>query len=186
MTFFARIFDLFLSFFGLIIFSPFFILIYILCLFDTGSPLFFQERLGKEKKIFRLIKFRTMSVETHDIPTHLANKKSVTRLGKILRKTKLDELPQLLNVLKGDMSIVGPRPGLPSHIELTDAREKHGVYLVKPGITGLAQINNIDMSSPAELSILDSKMIKSFSMIKYFKYIVLTLLGLGMGDKIKD
>ena len=199
MTSFTRIFDLLFSFFGLILLFPLFILVYVLCFIDTKSPLFIQERLGKQKKIFRLIeyevalkiaearliKFRTMSVGTDSVPTHLAKKHSVTRLGEILRRTKLDELPQLLNVLKGDMSLVGPRPGLPNHIELTNARENHDIYLVRPGITGLAQINKVDMSSPVELAILDKKMIKNFSNIKYFKYIVLTLLGLGMGDRTR-
>lgn len=186
MTSFTRIFDLFFSFSGLILLFPLFILVYILCFIDTKSPLFIQERLGKQKKIFRLIKFRTMSVGTDSVPTHLAKKHSVTRLGEILRRTKLDELPQLLNVLKGEMSIVGPRPGLPNHIELTNARESHDIYLVRPGITGLAQINKVDMSSPVELAILDNKMIKNFSNIKYFKYIILTLLGLGVGDRVRD
>ena len=107
-----RLLDLFFSFFGLLFTMPFLVILYIIGLFDTGSPIFRQERVGRNKKPFTLIKFRTMSVNTASVASHLASSASITPLGNFLRKTKLDELPQLWNVLKGEMSLVGPRPGL--------------------------------------------------------------------------
>jgi lipopolysaccharide/colanic/teichoic acid biosynthesis glycosyltransferase len=153
-------------------------------IFDTASPLFIQERVGKNQKTFKLIKFRTMEVGTRSVGTHLANKCAITKLGHFLRKTKLDELPQLINVLKGDMSLIGPRPGLPNQTELNIEREKRGVFDVLPGITGLAQVNDIDMSTPRKLSIYDRLMISKLSTPLYFKLILLTATGKGAGDKV--
>ena len=180
-----RAFDIFFSFFGILIGLPFFIIIFIFGLFDTGSPLFFQQRVGKNKKPFVLIKFRTMTVDTKDVASHLAPAASVTPLGKFLRKTKLDELPQLWNVLIGDMSLVGPRPCLFNQTELIAARDSLGVLDVRPGITGLAQIKNIDMSTPDLLARTDRKMLESLNLRNYFRYIFLTALGGGSGDAIK-
>ena len=142
-----RIFDFTFSLLGLLFGFPVLLLIYIVGLFDTGKPVFWQERVGRNKKPFVLIKFRTMSVDTVSVASHLASSSSITKIGSFLRKTKLDELPQLWNVLKGDMSLVGPRPNLFNQHELIEEREKLGVYNARPGITGLAQINNIDMLS---------------------------------------
>ncbi|GAL08831.1 UDP-N-acetylgalactosaminyltransferase [Photobacterium aphoticum] len=116
-----------------------------------------QERVGRHKKPFKLIKFRTMSVETKSVASHLASSASITKLGAFLRKTKIDELPQLINVLKGEMSLVGPRPNLFNQEELITERDALGVYDVLPGITGLAQINTIDMSTPKLLAETDKK-----------------------------
>jgi len=154
-------------------------------LFDTGSPVFRQERVGRNKKPFILVKFRTMSVDTASVASHLASTASITKMGGFLRKTKLDELPQLWNVLKGEMSLVGPRPGLFNQEELTKAREGEGVFMVRPGITGLAQINDIDMSTPELLAKTDARMIKEMSLKNYFKFIFQTVLGAGTGDRIK-
>ena len=120
--------------------------VFILCFLDTRSPIFWQKRLGQDQVPFTLIKFRTMTSDTSSVATHLVNPEKITRLGKFLRKTKLDELPQLWNVLSGKMSLVGPRPGLPSQLELTKERQLRKVFSVRPGITGLSQINEIDMS----------------------------------------
>lgn len=180
-----RAFDFIFSFFGILIGLPIFIIIFILGMLDTGSPLFFQQRVGKNKKPFVLIKFRTMAVGTKDVASHLAPAASVTSLGRFLRKTKFDELPQLWNVLVGDMSLVGPRPCLFNQTDLVSAREALEVFSVRPGITGLAQINNIDMSTPDLLARTDKKMLASLSLINYFKYIYLTVLGSGRGDAIK-
>jgi O-antigen biosynthesis protein WbqP len=180
-----RILDFSFSLFGLVLGSPVLLVIYLVGLFDTGSPLFKQERVGRNKKLFILIKFRTMSVDTASVASHLASTASITKMGGFLRKTKLDELPQLWNVLKGEMSLVGPRPGLFNQEELTKAREVEGVFLVSPGITGLAQVNNIDMSTPKLLAKTDAKMINEMSLNNYFKYIFQTVLGAGAGDRVK-
>lgn len=180
-----RILDFIFSLIGLVSGSPVLLIIYIVGLFDTGSPVFRQERVGRNKKPFILIKFRTMSVDTASVASHLASTASITKMGGFLRKTKLDELPQLWNVLKGEMSLVGPRPGLFNQEELTKAREDEGVFLVRPGITGLAQISDIDMSTPGLLSKTDAKMIREISLKNYFKYIFQTVLGAGGGDRVK-
>ena len=179
-----RLFDLFLSFFGLVFLSPILTLLFLIGLFDTGSPLFRQERIGRFEKPFILVKFRTMSKDAIEVSSHLADSSKITKFGSFLRKSKLDELPQLWNVLKGEMSLVGPRPGLFNQLELKDARKRHNVFVVRPGITGLAQINNIDMSTPELLAETDSKMIKDMSVFSYFKYIVLTASGKGQGDAV--
>ena len=179
-----RFFDIIFSLIGLILFSPLLLFILILGYFDTGSPIFCQERVGKNKKTFNLYKFRTMYKNTKSVSTHLVNYSSITKIGRILRKSKLDELPQLFNVLKGDMSLVGPRPNLFNQKELISEREKLGVYNVLPGISGLSQINKIDMSTPKLLSETDAKMIKELNTINYFNYIIKTILGKGFGDRV--
>ncbi|MDC8105115.1 sugar transferase [Chryseobacterium sp. B21-037] len=158
---------------------------YIIGLFDTGSPIFFQERVGKQKRPFKLMKFRTMHVNTKSVATHLSSTSSVTKFGGFLRKSKLDELPQLINVLKGDMSLVGPRPNLFNQTDLIEERDKRGVYNFLPGITGLAQINEIDMSTPVELAEKDAEMLKNLTVSDYLKYIFATVGGKGQGDRIK-
>ncbi|MBS4063674.1 MAG: sugar transferase [Chitinophagaceae bacterium] len=180
----TRLFDILFSLFGILILSPVLFLLIIIGYFDTGSPLFRQERVGKDKKLFRLIKFRSMDVNSPSIATHLVNASSITSFGSFLRKSKLDELPQLWNVLVGDMSLVGPRPNLFNQAELIIERDSKGVYAVRPGITGLSQINKIDMSTPQLLAETDAKMIQELNTLGYFKYIFLTILGKGFGDRI--
>lgn len=179
-----RTFDVVFSFFGLVFGFPVLLIIYIIGLFDTGSPLFLQERVGRNQKPFILVKFRTMKVDTASVASHLASSASITKLGGFLRKTKLDELPQLWNVLKGDMSLVGPRPNLYNQEELIAARDALGVYKVRPGITGLAQINEIDMSTPELLAKTDADMIRTLTTGDYFKYIFQTVAGKGSGDRV--
>jgi len=181
-----RIFDILFSFFGLLILSPIIIVLLIIGFFDTGSPIFRQERVGKNKQPFNLYKFRSMHFNTKSVATHLANASSITPFGRFLRKSKLDELPQLRNVLVGDMSLVGPRPNLFNQEELIVERDTRGVYNVRPGITGLAQINKIDMSTPQLLAETDAKMINHLNVWYYFKYIFLTVFGKGFGDRIKQ
>jgi O-antigen biosynthesis protein WbqP len=181
-----RTFDFVFSLIGLVILSPLIIILLIIGYFDTGSPLFKQERVGKNKVPFNLFKLRSMHVNTKSVATHLASSSSITAFGKFLRSTKLDELPQLFNVLKGDMSLVGPRPNLFNQEELIQERDKRGVYNVRPGITGLAQIQKIDMSTPTLLAETDAEMTSTFNSINYYKYIFLTILGKGSGDRIKD
>lgn len=170
---------------GLMLGSPILLVIYLVGLFDTGSPVFKQERVGRNKTPFILVKFRTMSVDTASVASHLASTSSITKIGGFLRKTKLDELPQLWNVLRGDMSLVGPRPGLLNQEELIMAREDEGVYSVRPGITGLAQVSSIDMSTPELLAKTDAKMIRELSLSNYFILIMKTLIGEGRGDRVK-
>lgn len=180
-----RLLDFTFSLIGLVVGLPILMLLTLIGLFDTGSPLFRQERVGKHKKPFILVKFRTMKKDTASVASHLANASSITKFGHFLRRTKLDELPQLWNVLRGEMSLVGPRPGLFNQEALTQAREAKGVFKVRPGITGLAQVNEIDMSTPELLADTDARMIETLSIKNYFKYILMTITGKGTGDRVK-
>jgi lipopolysaccharide/colanic/teichoic acid biosynthesis glycosyltransferase len=170
---------------GLVLGAPVLIAIYVVGLFDTGSPIFRQERVGRDQRPFTLVKFRSMRPDTASVASHLADASTITWFGAFLRRTKLDELPQLWNVLKGEMSLVGPRPNLFNQDELIAEREALGVYAVRPGITGLAQVNEIDMSTPKLLAETDAKMIAEMSMRNYFRFMFLTLVGKGSGDRVK-
>ncbi|MGI1944515.1 sugar transferase [Shewanella glacialipiscicola] len=180
-----RVLDFLAALFGLLLLWPILLIVTIIGMFDTGSPIFIQTRVGKYKKPFKLIKFRTMSVETKSVASHLASNASITKLGIFLRKTKIDELPQLINVVKGDMSLVGPRPNLFNQEELIKERDALGVYDVLPGVTGLAQVQNIDMSTPKLLAETDKQMIDTLNIKNYFKYILMTVTGSGSGDAVK-
>ncbi len=179
-----RFLDIILSVTGLIISSPLIFILLVAGLFDTGLPLFRQVRVGRKKQPFTLVKFRTMRPDTVSVATHLADTTAITSLGSFLRKTKLDELPQLWNVLKGDMSLVGPRPCLYNQEELIQERDKRGVFIARPGITGLAQVSQIDMSTPVLLAETDARMLISLTIKDYFDYIFLTISGRGLGDRI--
>jgi len=180
-----RLLDLLFSVVGLVLLSPVLIVVLWIGWIDTRSPLFRQQRVGQHQKPFVLVKFRTMRPDTASIASHLADASSITSFGRFLRRTKLDELPQLWNVLKGEMSLVGPRPCLFNQHELIDEREKRGVYQARPGITGLAQVQGIDMSTPKKLSEIDAEMLASMNLWNYFYYILLTVTGKGSGDRVK-
>jgi lipopolysaccharide/colanic/teichoic acid biosynthesis glycosyltransferase len=180
-----RIFDILFSFFGFLFLIPIMIILLIIGFFDSGSPLFCQERVGVNQKLFILLKFRSMHVKTQAMATHLVQGNAITKWGSFLRKSKLDELPQLLNVLMGDMSFVGPRPNLSNQTDLIKEREKRGIYSIRPGITGLAQIHKIDMSTPQLLAETDAKLISQLNIFNYFKFIFLTLFGKGFGDRVR-
>ena len=182
----TRLFDVVLSLAGLVVSAPAFLLLYVLVWFDTKSPLFRQERVGRHQKQFTLVKFRTMRPDTASVATHLADISAVTKLGHFLRRSKLDELPQLWNVIKGEMSLVGPRPCLFNQTELIEERAARGVFAARPGITGLAQINGIDMSTPKLLAETDAQMLKSLGVAAYFTYIIKTVTGAGRGDRIRQ
>ena len=165
---------------------PLMLVLWLLGWWDTRSPLFRQQRVGRHQKPFTLVKFRTMQPDTASVATHLADASAVTPFGRFLRRTKLDELPQLWNVLKGEMSLVGPRPCLLNQEELIAERQKRGVFEVRPGITGLAQVNGIDMSEPARLAEMDERMIRTFTLKDYVRYLVLTVAGKGSGDRVRS
>ena len=179
-----RLFDLVFSALGLLLGFPLLLVLVVIGFFDTGSPIFRQERVGRNKKPFTLVKFRTMKKDTASVASHLASADAITPFGRFLRRTKLDELPQLWNVLKGEMSLVGPRPCLFNQDELIAQRESRGVLSARPGITGLAQVNDIDMSTPILLAETDEKMLKNLTVAAYFKYILMTVSGKGAGDRI--
>ncbi|WP_240222216.1 sugar transferase [Rheinheimera hassiensis] len=180
-----RLLDIIFAFFGLVFGFPVLVILTIIGLFDTGSPIFRQQRVGRHKKPFTLVKFRTMKPDTAHVASHLASSSAITPFGGFLRKSKLDELPQLWNVLKGEMSLVGPRPCLFNQQELINEREQRGVLNARPGITGLAQVNDIDMSTPQLLAETDAKMLAQLSVADYFKYIFMTVAGKGSGDRVR-
>lgn len=180
-----RFLDLIFALIGLLLLWPLLLVLLLLGWFDTRSPLFCQVRVGRYQQPFTLIKLRTMHPDTPSVASHLLGKETITSYGRFLRRTKLDELPQLWNVLKGDMSLVGPRPGLVNQFELTAAREKQGVFSARPGITGLAQVNAIDMSTPELLAETDARMLQNLTLATYFKYIFMTLAGKGRGDRVR-
>ena len=181
-----RFLDLVLATAGLVVAAPLLLVLWLLGWWDTRSPLFRQERVGRHQRPFTLVKFRTMRLDTASVATHLADASAVTPFGRFLRRTKLDELPQLWNVLKGEMSLVGPRPCLPNQEDLITERQKRGVFEVRPGITGLAQVNGIDMSDPARLAEVDERMIRTLTLTDYFRYLLLTVTGKGGGDRVRS
>ena len=170
-----RLFDFIFSLIGLIFLFPLLVFIFFIGLFDSGSPLFIQKRVGYNLKFFFLIKFRTMPKDVRSAGTHLMRNIKLSSFGYFLRRTKLDEIPQLFNVLSGDMSLVGPRPCLYNQRRLISERKKRGVFKVRPGITGLAPINGIDMKTPTLVAKTDQKMIKNMSLYNYFYYIFKTI-----------
>jgi len=180
-----RLLDVLFSVVGLLLLSPVLMVVWLIGWFDTRSPLFRQERVGRYQKPFVLVKFRTMRPDTASVASHLIDASAITPLGRFLRRTKLDELPQLWNVLKGEMSLVGPRPCLFNQQTLIDERERRAVYQARPGITGLAQVQGIDMSTPELLAQTDAKMLATLTLQDYFRYILQTVTGKGTGDCVK-
>ena len=152
---------------------------------SQGAGIFRQVRVGQEGKEFTCYKFRTMQVGTPNRASHEVSASAVTGVGQFLRRTKLDELPQLFNVLAGQMSFVGPRPCLPSQTELIEARRRRGVLAMVPGITGLAQINGIDMSDPERLSREDERYRLLQGLLPDLRIMLATVRGRGGGDRVK-
>lgn len=149
---------------------------------SEGPVIFSQTRVGRKEKQFQCLKFRTMAAGTPSVSSHQASSAWITPTGRVLRKTKLDELPQLLNVIRGEMSLVGPRPCLPNQLELIEERRTRGVFQVRPGITGSAQLAGIDMSTPERLAIADSQYIAARSFVGDLEILIRTALGKGSGD----
>lgn len=164
-----RILDFALSLIGLIVLSPLFLVLAVLIKFDSKGPILFkQKRIGKNKKYFYILKFRTMKTDTpKDMPTHLLENADayITKIGKFLRKTSLDELPQIINILKGEMSIIGPRPALWNQYDLISERDKYGANNIKPGLTGWAQINGRDELPVDVKAKLDGEYVEKMSFV---------------------
>lgn len=194
-----RLFDVVLSLFALIILSPLFLVLIVAIKLDSPGPILFkQKRVGIHKTHFNILKFRTMRVDTpKDTPTHLLENPQqwITKVGRFLRKTSLDELPQIINILKGDMSIVGPRPALWNQYDLIDERDKYGANDVPVGLTGWAQINGRDELEIPLKAQLDGEYVKKMSLMMDIRCIVLTALKIvksegvvegGTGSKTKS
>lgn len=179
-----RLLDIAIALPLLIISLPVLVMLFVAIRLDSPGPgLFRQARVGRGEYEFICLKLRTMRVDTGDRATHLTSAGQVTRLGRILRRTKLDELPQLWNVLKGEMSLVGPRPCLPSQGKLIAARRCRNVFSVSPGITGLAQVKCIDMSDPVLLAEIDARYVELMSIANDLRILTQTSMGGGQGDR---
>lgn len=164
---FKRFFDILFSFLTIVVFSPLYIVLAILVKCTSKGPIFFkQERIGKNKKHFKILKFRTMRIDTpKDIPTHLLEnpEKYITGVGKFLRKTSLDEIPQAFNIFVGQMSIVGPRPALYNQDDLVAERDKYHANEIVPGLSGWAQCNGRDTLPIPEKAKLDGEYVRRFN-----------------------
>lgn len=184
------ILDITLSLIALILFSWLFLIIIIAIEIDDPGPVFFtQKRVGIHKKYFKLYKFRSMKMSTpHDTPTHLLENPDqyITRVGRILRKFSLDELPQLINIIKQDMSIIGPRPALWNQFDLIEERDKYGANDVKPGLSGWAQINGRDELPIEKKAYLDGEYVKKVSFLFDLKCVCLTVLKVISHDGVVE
>lgn len=185
-----RFFDIILSLVAIIVFSWLLIIIAIaIVVEDKGNILFKQKRIGKNKKEFYIYKFRTMKVSTpKDVPTHLLDNPEsyITKIGGFLRKTSLDELPQLFNILKGDMSIVGPRPALWNQFDLIDLRDKNDSNSVRPGLTGWAQVNGRDELPIDVKAGFDGEYIKKMSIVFDIKIILMTVVSVFTSKGVRE
>ncbi len=178
-----RTFDLLVSAVGVILLAPVMLIIaWLVARSSPGGALFVQARVGKSERLFDCYKFRTM---THGAPvagSHEVSGSWITPVGRRMRSLKLDELPQLFNVLRGDMSLVGPRPCLPNQAEVIAARRARRVFDIRPGITGIAQLASIDMSTPERLAEADRRYIDSRTFLGDLRIIAASVLGGGSGD----
>lgn len=149
---------------------------------SSGPAIFRQKRVGRGLREFTIFKLRTMKTGTADLPSHVAGTTHMSRIGPFLRRFKLDELPQLLNVIRGDMSFVGPRPCLPSQSELIEERDRLGVFAIRPGITGVAQVLGYDMSNPQKLAQVDAQYLSTWRLTTDLRLLASTIMGKGHGD----
>lgn len=180
-----RSLDIALSLGGLVVTAPLILIAVVLhCATSSGSALFVQPRIGRGGEVFSCFKLRTMRPDTPQAATHEVSVSAVTPVGGFLRRTKIDELPQLWNVLKGEMSLVGPRPCLPSQTALIEARRRRGLDVLRPGITGPAQIRGIDMSDPERLAAADADWLVEPTLRRYVTILIATVVGAGSGDKV--
>lgn len=185
-----KLIDYFLAILGMIVLSPLFLLLIIAIKLDSKGPVFFkQKRIGIHKSHFNILKFRTMRMDTpNDQPTHLLSNPDqyITKTGKFLRKTSLDELPQIINILKGEMSVIGPRPALWNQFDLIAERDKYGANDIKPGLTGWAQINGRDELPIPQKAALDGEYIKRMSFLFDVKCFVGTLISVFKKDGVVE
>ncbi|WMT92439.1 sugar transferase [Pelagibacterium sp. H642] len=151
---------------------------------SPGPAIFAQKRVGRDGRTFTCYKFRTMRLGTPNVGSHDAPRDAITPIGKFMRSSKLDELPQVWNIIRNEISLVGPRPCLPIQTQLIDERRERGVLAVKPGITGLAQVNGIDMSDPVRLAKCDARYVRLQSLLLDAKLMIQTALGRGSGDRV--
>lgn len=187
---FKRFYDTLGAFIGIVLLSPLFILIMLFIKIDSKGPILFkQKRIGRYKKHFNILKFRTMRIDTpKDTPTHMLENPDqwITKMGKFLRKTSLDELPQLINILKGDMSIIGPRPALWNQYDLIIERDKYDVHKLFPGITGYAQIKGRDTLPIPEKAALDGAYVKRVSLWLDIKIFLGTIISVFKSDGVVE
>ena len=188
--FFKRVLDLFLSGIGILVLIPFWVIVFIAIKIDSKGPIFFkQKRIGIHKKNFMILKFRTMRIDTpHDVPTHMLENPEqwITKVGKFLRKTSLDELPQIFNIFVGQMSIIGPRPALWNQDDLVAERDKYGANDVKPGLTGWAQINGRDELEIPVKAKLDGEYVEKQSFLFDCKCFFGTILSVLKHDGVVE
>ncbi|MDK1724764.1 sugar transferase [Dellaglioa algida] len=187
--YFKRLIDIILSGMGLIVLSWLFLILIIAIKVTSPGPILFkQKRIGKDRQNFQIYKFRSMRIDTPDVPTHLLENPDqwITSIGKILRKSSLDELPQLINIFKGDMSIIGPRPALWSQNNLADERDKYGANTILPGLTGLAQISGRDELSILTKSKLDGKYVENITFLGDFKLFFGTFVSVLSADGVAE
>ncbi len=164
--YFKRILDIIFSVLLLIILSPFLLFIAVVIKITDGGNIFFmQKRIGYNGKPFRLYKFRSMPMNTKDLPSHLASTIKVTRIGKIIRRTNIDEIPQFINVIKGEMSVIGPRPALLKQTDVIKMRKEKGIFSLLPGLTGLAQVNAFDGMTAEQKVVWDEKYLHTISFV---------------------
>ena len=183
---FKPVMDFLLAFFGLIVMAPVFVIIYLLLYFNNqGKPFFFQLRPGKNEKLFSIIKFKTMNDKKDSNGNLLSDINRLTKVGVFVRKTSLDEFPQLINVLKGEMSLIGPRPLLPEYLPLYNEFQKRR-HEVKPGLTGWAQVNGRNAISWREKFELDVWYVNNQSMFLDLKILLLTIKKVLKGDGISQ
>ena len=184
-----RVFDFIISLIGVIVLSPIILIVTLVVKFTSPGPMLFkQRRIGKNNVEFEIYKFRTMRIDTPNVPTHLLENPEqwITPVGKFLRKTSLDELPQLFNILKGEMSIVGPRPALYNQIDLKEMRTEAGVHKLVPGLTGWAQINGRD-EIPLSLKVkLDKEYLMKKSFFFDIKIIFMTALSVIKSEGVQE
>ena len=187
---FKRFYDTVFSFIGLIVLSPLLLVLVILIKLDSKGPILFkQKRIGRNKKHFYILKFRTMRIDTpKDTPTHMLENPQqwITKVGKFLRKTSLDEIPQIINILKGDMSIIGPRPALWNQYDLVEERDKYDVHKLYPGLTGYAQINGRDELPIPEKAKLDGYYVKHISLWLDIRIFFGTIVSIFKSDGVVE